>query len=65
MFRTVFDAGGAVSVFPRGVDLPGVRRRVVHLHMRTLLGADSIIVEVATGLKKKIEINHNRVAGFV
>ena len=51
MLWTLPDTGGPVGVLPIGVPLPLVLGGVVDLHGGTLLLADSIIVEILTGLK--------------
>lgn len=48
MFGAFFHARCTVRVLSFGVHLPRIRRRIVNLHWRTLLLADTVIVEVAT-----------------
>lgn len=51
----VFHAGSAVSVFTVGVRLPRVRYLIVTLHGWALLGAHTIVVNAATGLRVQRE----------
>ena len=56
MLGTRFDAGGAVGVLAFRVRLPRVRDRIVALHCRTFLFADTIVEKVAASLEEELNV---------